>query len=58
MTVAELKRGEDYSITSSVFPSMKNDIMLINLIILGGSGGMLPQENALMFQPETVSGGF
>ena len=29
---------------------MKNDV-LINLIILGGSGGMLPQENFLMFQP-------
>ena len=25
--------------------------MLIILIILGGSGGMLPQENFLMFQP-------
>ena len=25
--------------------------MLINFIILGGSGGMLPQENFLMFQP-------
>ena len=30
---------------------MKNDIVLINFIILGGSGGMLPQENFLMFQP-------
>ena len=27
------------------FPSVKNDIVLINFIILGGSGGMLPQEN-------------
>ena len=27
MTIAELKGGEDYSIASSVFPSMKNDIM-------------------------------
>ena len=25
--------------------------MLINFIILGGSGGMLPQEIFLMFQP-------
>ena len=25
--------------------------MLINFITLGGSGGMLPQENFLMFQP-------
>ena len=25
--------------------------MLINFIILGGSGGMLPQENFFMFQP-------
>ena len=35
------------------FPSMKNDIVLINFIIilLGGSGGMLPQEKILMFQP-------
>ena len=30
---------------------MKNDVVLINLIILGGSGGMLPQENFLIFQP-------
>ena len=30
---------------------MKNDIVLINFIVLGGSGGMLPQENFLMFQP-------
>ena len=30
---------------------MKNDIVLINFIILGGSGGMLPQEIFLMFQP-------
>ena len=30
---------------------MKNDVVLINLIILGGSGGMLPQEKSLMFQP-------
>ena len=50
VTITELKGGEDYSITSSVFPSIKNDIMLINFI-LAGSGGMLPQENFLMFQP-------
>ena len=30
---------------------MKNDVVLINFIILGGSGGMLPQENFLIFQP-------
>ena len=32
---------------------MKNDIVLINFIILGGLGapGMLPQENFLLFQP-------
>ena len=30
---------------------MKNDVVLINFIILGGSVGMLPQENVLMFQP-------
>ena len=30
---------------------MKNDAVLINFITLGGSGGMLPQENFLMFQP-------
>ena len=30
---------------------MKNDIVLINFIILGECGGMLPQENFLMFQP-------
>ena len=30
---------------------MKNDVVLINFIILGGSGGMLPQETFLMFQP-------
>ena len=30
---------------------MKNDVVLINFIILGGSGGMLPQEIFLMFQP-------
>ena len=30
---------------------MKNDVVLINFIILGGSGGMLPQENFLMLQP-------
>ena len=29
---------------------MKNDV-LINFIILGGSGGMLPQEKFLIFQP-------
>ena len=29
---------------------MKNDV-LIDFIILGGSGGMLTQENFLMFQP-------
>ena len=28
------------------FPFVKNDVVLIKLIILGGgSGGMLPQEN-------------
>ena len=46
-----VKGGKDYSNISSVFPSVKNDIVLINLIILGGSGGMLPQETFLMFQP-------
>ena len=30
---------------------MKNDVVLINFITLEGSGGMLPQENFLMFQP-------
>ena len=30
---------------------MKNNVALINFIILGGSGGMLPQENFLIFQP-------
>ena len=30
---------------------MTNDVVLINFIILGGSGGMLPQEIFLMFQP-------
>ena len=29
---------------------MKNDVVLIDFIILGGSGGMLPQEIFLMFQ--------
>ena len=29
---------------------MKNDVVLINFVTLGGSGGMLPQENFLMFQ--------
>ena len=33
------------------FPSVKKDVVLINFITLGGSGGMLPQENFLMFQP-------
>ena len=45
MTIAEVKDGEDYNNASSV----KNDVVLINLIILGGSGGMLPQENFLFF---------
>ena len=40
-----VKGGKDYS----MFFHRKNDIALINLIILGGSGGMLPQENFLMF---------
>ena len=30
---------------------MKNDVLLINFIVLAGSGGMLSQENFLMFQP-------
>ena len=30
---------------------MKNDVVLINFIILVGSGGMLPQEIFLKFQP-------
>ena len=30
---------------------MKNDAVLINFVTLGGSGGTLPQENFLMFQP-------
>ena len=51
MTVAELKRGEDYSITSSVFPSMKNDIMLIKFIVLGGVWGDAPPGKFFMFQP-------
>ena len=41
-----------------VSPSVKNDIVLIKFIILGGSGGILPQENFLMFQPLRLSGGF
>ena len=32
-------------------PCVKNDVVVINFIILAGSGGMLPQENFLMFQP-------
>ena len=34
-----------------VFPPVKNDVVLINFIILGEVWGMLPQENFLMFQP-------
>ena len=34
-TIAELKGGKDYSNTSSVFLSVKNDVVLTNLIILG-----------------------
>ena len=34
--------GRDYSM---FFPFVKNDVVLIKLIILGGSGGMLSQEN-------------
>ena len=54
----ELKGGgKDYSDILSVFLSVKNDVVLINFIILYTC--MLPQENFLMCSTlETVSGGF
>ena len=52
-TIAELKEAR----IVLVFLSAKNNIVLINLFILGGSGGMLHQEN-LYLTAETVSGGF
>ena len=36
--------------TSSVSSSAKNDVVLTNYNV-GGSGGMLPQENSLTFRP-------
>ena len=48
MIIVELKGGEDYSSTLSVFSSTKNNVVFINYLTkctLGGSGGMLPQEN-------------
>ena len=62
MTIAELSGGGGGGAKTIVcFPSMKNDIVIINLTtqcILGGSGGMLPQENFNVSTSETVSGGF
>ena len=40
------KGGEDYSNTSNAFSLARNIIVeLIDFLKLGGSGGMLPQEN-------------
>ena len=48
-----------YSNISSIFPSEKNDVVLVNFIIIRGSGGMLPQEDYFNISTsETVSGGF
>ena len=41
MTIAELSGAAK---TIVFFPSVKNDVVLIDLIVLGGSEGMLPQE--------------
>ena len=39
MTIPELWGGG-----AKTFPSVKNDVVLINFIILGGSGGMPPRK--------------
>ena len=42
-----VKGGEDYSNTSSVCSSTKNSVVHVNLLMLGGPGGMLPQVNLI-----------
>ena len=41
-TIAKLRGGDDYSNT---FSSARNIIVLIDFLKLGGSAGMLPQDN-------------
>ena len=50
-TIADLKGSKDCSNTSNVFSSTKNNVVFINYLTLGRSGGMLPQENFLTLQP-------
>ena len=58
MTIPELRGGKfkDYNI---FFPSVKNDVVLINFIILGGVWGYAPPGKFFNISTsETVSGGF
>ena len=52
MTIAELSGAKDCSNTSNVFYQQRITV-LINLFILGRSGGMLPQD--IFLTSETVS---
>ena len=50
LTIAELRGGgKDYSNTSNAFSLARNIIELIDFLKLGGSVGMLPQENFEFF---------
>ncbi len=55
VTITELTGARTCSNTSS---AAKNKVVLINLLILRGSGGMLFHEFCFIFQTQTVSSGF